>query len=236
MSICRARDTSKMWVCCAKRRRRYPMRYSSKPKAGREADRDVLMNARRRIAVPAALHCVPSPPRSRRPVSGCRRRPAYSRARVFSVDLVMDASDLAAQRNGIVGEIVVDYDPALLSFEALTMGSGVSQLQSTQVDPTQGTVSFGFGNAPREGTVASLNFEAIGASGSNAVLDLSDADDFFGGFYTTNPTNQVFFPDFIDATVGISAIPLPGSAWLIGIAVATLAPRLRRARTVHHGQ
>ena len=57
---------------------------------------------------------------------------------------------------------------------------------------------------------------------------LADADDFFGTFFNTVPTNQPFYPTFTGTSVQITPVPLPGAAWLLVTAFGIAAARLRR--------
>lgn len=151
----------------------------------------------------------------------------------FTVDLVLDAQDAPGGHPGLFGgEIVLTYDPALISYDVATgfdLASGVTFF-SNPVGGTAGglnTVTFGFENAGDNGVVGTFSFEAIGSPGSIALLDIEDADPFFGTFVNTVPTNQPFYPQFVDASVQV--VPLPGAGWLIATAFGAALVRARRA-------
>ena len=147
----------------------------------------------------------------------------------FTVNLVLNAADAPGAHPGLFGgEIVVAFDNTLLSYGGFTLTSGLSYFVSPVV-ATNGntqTVRFGFDNAVDVSTVGTFAFTAIGNPGSLALIGLEDADDFSGSFANTVPTNQRFYPSFLDAQVGISPVPLPAGVWLLGTAIGTLAARL----------
>jgi len=155
----------------------------------------------------------------------------------FTVDLLLDARDAPGGHPGLFGgEIVLAYDPAIISYDVATgfdLASGVTFFSNPAGGTANGknTVTFGFENAGENGRVGTFSFEAIGAPGSTALLDIEDTDPFFGTFVNTVPSNQPFQPQFVDASVQV--VPLPGAGWLIATAFGAALARARRpgART-----
>ncbi len=150
----------------------------------------------------------------------------------FTVDLLIDAADVYPDSTGGLygGEVTIRFDPAQVSFGTLALASGVSlylPLASSTAGGQQ-TLVFGFDNAPETGPVATLDFTAIGNAGTTAAFDIEDNDDFSGSFAAYDPTYKRFDPAFIDATVQISAVPLPGAAWLLATGAAALGALGRR--------
>lgn len=147
----------------------------------------------------------------------------------FSIDLLIDALDAPGDHPGLIGgEILVTFDPTLLTWGGFAPAGAVS-LYSAPVIGSAGslqTVSFGFDNAPDSGIAGTLGFTAIGAAGSNATLTLADADDFFGTFASYTPTYQPFAPAFEGASVAI--VPIPAALWLMCPALAALSLVSRR--------
>ena len=149
----------------------------------------------------------------------------------FTVDLVLNASDvpLILHPNLFGGSVVVDFNRTLLSYGGFTLKNGLSFFDApvTTTNGNTQTVTFGFDNAPDEGTVGTFSFTAIGGPGSLASLGLIDADDYSGSFASYNPGYKRFTPVFTGTQVSISAVPLPAGVWLLGTAVGALAARRR---------
>ncbi|MEO7387457.1 MAG: VPLPA-CTERM sorting domain-containing protein [Gammaproteobacteria bacterium] len=152
---------------------------------------------------------------------------------VFTVNLVLDATDAPGAHPGLYGgQIVVDFNQTLLNYGGFALAGNVEFFESPVV-ATNGntqTVSFGFDKAPDSGTVGTFTFTAIGAPGSLATLGLVDVDDFSGSFASYVPTYQRIYPAFTGTQVTISAVPLPAGVWLLGTAVGALAARRRCRR------
>lgn len=152
----------------------------------------------------------------------------------FTVDLFLDATDALPDSTGGLygGGIVLDFNPALISYSSFTLASGLSFYETPVVATSGGTqtVTFGFDNAAENGLVGTFSFTALGPVGSLATLGLADADDFSGSFASYVPKYQRFFPSFGEAEVSI--VPLPAGVWLLGTGIAALAARrrLRAAR------
>lgn len=152
----------------------------------------------------------------------------------FTVNLVLAASDAPGQHPGkFGGAIVLGFDQTKLQFNGFVLDGALDYFEplTESVAGNIRTLSFGFDNAPDNATVGTFTFKAIAAPGSIATLDLEDADDFSGSFASYVPTYQRFYPAFVDTQVTVSAVPLPGAAWLLGTGVGALAlRRLRRPR------
>lgn len=150
----------------------------------------------------------------------------------FEINVILNANDLLAGRTHIQGGLKLDYDPAALRYDSLTLVSSQTwSAYPVTSAPASGDLLFGFREAPRGGTVAKILFTAVGAPGLSTTVAVSDADDFFGSFASVYANHHTFNPSFTGANIAISAIPLPGAAWLMGAGLALLVPRLRRAGT-----
>jgi hypothetical protein len=151
---------------------------------------------------------------------------------VFTVELLIDASDAPGAHPGLYGgQIVVDYHPAQLGYVDFTLASGVSFFSAPALGVATGgvrqTVTLGFDNAPDTGLVGTFTFRALAAPEQVATIGISDADSFFGTFVAYVPTYQPFYPDFTGTSV-TTALPLPGAAWLFPAGVALALGRARR--------
>lgn len=150
----------------------------------------------------------------------------------FAVSLSLDASDAPGSHPGLyLGEVVVDFDPAEIAYEGFAFMAPVTQKNAPVTGASGGrqTVTLGFQNATDLGTVGTYTFRAIGGAGVSASLGIADADDFFGTFVNTLPTNQRFFPGFDGTTVELTAVPLPAGAWLLATGFGLLGRRAHRA-------
>ena len=173
------------------------------------------------LALPASAATVSVQPSSAQVATGA----------AFTVDRVLDASDAPGSHPGLYGgQVVLAFDPTLLSYSSFTLASGVTFFSAPVVGSANGltTVTLGFENAGDTGRVGTYAFNAVGAAGSVATLDIADADPFFGTFVAQLPTNQPFYPAFVDASVNVTAVPLPGAAWFLATGFGVAAARARR--------
>ena len=142
----------------------------------------------------------------------------------FSIEVLLDAADAPGSRPGLFGgEIIIDFDPALLAWTGFTPQGPVTLFRAPEVGSAGGrqTVTLGFENAPELGIIGSFQFIAIGAAGSIVTVGLEDADPFFGSFISYVPTQQSFYPLFHGASLAI--VPVPAAGWLLGSALGLLA-------------
>lgn len=148
---------------------------------------------------------------------------------LFSVVLSLNATDAPGTHPGLyMGNIVIDFDPARLSYQGFTFQAPVTQKNAPVTGTANGrqTVTLGFQNATDISTIGTFSFRAIGSAGQTASIGLADADDFFGTFIATLPTNQPFYPEFQGTSVAI--VPLPATAWLLLTGFALVGARARR--------
>ncbi|QOJ32651.1 MAG: hypothetical protein HRU81_11305 [Gammaproteobacteria bacterium] len=147
----------------------------------------------------------------------------------FTVDLLLDALDAPGSHPGMFGgQVVIDYDPALLQFTGFDTSLHLFEPVTEGTSGTRKTVTFGFDNATDNGLVGRYGFKAIGSPQQIATLGVQDADDFMGTFISYLPTYKAFYPGFTGTSVQIAAVPLPAGAWMALTALGAAATRLRR--------
>ncbi len=156
---------------------------------------------------------------------------------IFTVNLVLNASDAPGTHPGLyIGEVIVDFDPAQLSYQGFAFTAPVEQMGGAPAVGSAGgrqTVTLGFQKASDTSTIGTFSFLAIGSPGAVATLGVADADDFIGTFISKLPTDQPFDPQFNGASVTIAPVPLPATAWLLATAFAAAGARARMARRRH---
>jgi hypothetical protein len=155
----------------------------------------------------------------------------------FSIEVFLDAADAPGSRPGLFGgEIIIDFDPQLLTYSGFTPQGPVTLFSAPVVGASgaRQTVRLGFENAPELGVIGSFQFIAIGPAGSLATIGLADADDFLGSFISYVPTQQPFYPLFHGASVAI--VPVPAAAWLLGSALGLLACWRRQSLAARPGR
>lgn len=158
--------------------------------------------------------------------------PSVGENAAFAVDLLLDVADAPGIHPGLIGgEIVLTFDPALLSFQGFTLAEGVTFLSAPVIGTANGnqTVTLGFENAGDVGPVGTFSFiTAPGSAGNTATLDIEDLDPFLSTFANQRGGDQPFFPEFIGTSVQI--VPLPGAVWLLVSALGVVGARARRQR------
>ena len=152
---------------------------------------------------------------------------AVNVSNAFTINLNMDTADVAAETpsahpGSYAGSVIIDFDPALVTYSGSMSGITAGTIGSMQ------TISFDFSGAPDVGTVRALDFTAVGTVGNTINFGLTDADDFFGSFTSQLPTNTPFTPSFTGVDVQI--IPLPAAGWLMLSGLGAIGFRVRRHR------
>lgn len=144
----------------------------------------------------------------------------------FTVDLVLDASDVPGPHPGLYGgEVIVDFNNSLLGYGNFALAPGLSFFLDpvTASSGTSQTVHFGFDNATDTSTVGTFTFTALGSAGSIAQIGLADGDDFSGSFAAYVPSYKRFYPAFNGTSVSLAPVPVPAAMWLFGSAFGLLA-------------
>lgn len=156
----------------------------------------------------------------------------------FTVNLLLDASDAPGSHPGLyVGKVILDFDPAKVAYQSFAFTSPVGPLSGgNPVLGTSGsrqTVVIGFTGASDTSQIGTFTFLA-GANPGGTTLGLAEYQPFPGTFFSKLPTDQRFHPVASGASLSISAVPLPGAAWLFVTGLGAVAARAaRRRRGVH---
>ena len=145
---------------------------------------------------------------------------------VFSLEIV--GADFIGNVDG--GGINISFDSNVLNILSVNINESVWDfgglgISTGTIDNLNGSLDGlmvnTFSDITGDFVVATIEMEAI-AEGSS-LLALSE--------YTQNPwasTGSLINPDFVDATVNVSAVPLPAALWLFGSGIAGLLCAARR--------
>jgi hypothetical protein len=142
----------------------------------------------------------------------------------FDIDLHLNAVDTGGNHPGqYSGRVVIEYDPALVSFTGFTFASPVSELYAIEQinNGSYETVSLGFENALDDSLIGSYSFSALPGAVGTVNFTIYDYDDVFGSFVNESPANLGFEPEFLGADVTV--VPVPAAIWLMGSALAGMA-------------
>lgn len=139
----------------------------------------------------------------------------------FTVDLVMDASDVAGNHPGIFrGKVLVDFDGLLIDYVGFEYNSPATEVDAAIV--TADSVQLGFNNSNDVAIIGTFTFDVLAPAGSTISLGLDDAIPLLGTFFNTDPADPVvkFEPYFNGAEV--SVVPIPAAVWLFASGLAML--------------
>jgi hypothetical protein len=152
----------------------------------------------------------------------------------FTINLLLDASDAPGSHPGLyVGKVILDFDPAKIAFQSFAFTSPVGTLTGGKpVLGTSGsrqTVVLGFTGATDTSQIGTFTFLA-GANPGGTTIGLAEYQPFPGTFFSKLPTDQRFHPVASGTSLSISAVPLPGAAWLFLTGLGAVAARAARRR------
>lgn len=155
---------------------------------------------------------------------------------MFTVNLVLDASDAPGAHPGSYGgAVVIDFDPNLVNTSEPFSASGNATIRNTlpsvpAVDCTDSRVVCFTDATTDVVSIGTFTFTLNPAAdpGQTISIGIADADDFFGTFVNDLPTNQAFIPDFIGTSV--FAVPVPAVAWFMSSGLAVFGFFIRRRR------
>lgn len=147
-------------------------------------------------------------------------------------ELVADFGSLSV----LGGAVDLTWDPAVITFDSFTFDPAMSARDPSfdiVENSSPSSLSVGLGNFSGlsfgPGTVlGSMSFNVVGGLGSATQLTLADSQRFAGFFDTAGDPILV---DYSDATLTVTAVPLPAAGWLLLGALGLLAAPMRRART-----
>lgn len=147
-------------------------------------------------------------------------------------ELVADFGSLSV----LGGAVDLTWDPAVITFDSFTFDPAMSARDPSfdiVENSSPSSLSVGLGNFSGltlgPGTVlGSISFNVVGGLGSATQLTLADSQRFAGFFDTAGDPILV---DYSDATLTVTAVPLPAAGWLLLGALGLLAWPIRRAHT-----
>ncbi|MAT66547.1 MAG: hypothetical protein CMN57_13015 [Gammaproteobacteria bacterium] len=146
----------------------------------------------------------------------------------FSLDVLADFSSTEI----IQGSVEFNFDSNLLSYTGFSWNSDfLSLLALAELEiESSDTVSIGFGvgitDDPLTGpghTIGTISFDALATGSTSVNMAVSS---FHGGYL--DPDLNIVTASFNNASVDISAVPVPAAVWLFGSGLIGLAGIARR--------
>lgn len=135
------------------------------------------------------------------------------------------------------GAMDLSWNPAVLNLQGFQfdMGFGAPPRDTAfDVVDTQsnGLLSVGFGNfdgitLATPTIIGRISFYLSGSPGSSSAITLNDSVKW-GGFY--DDMGAPISVTYTGATVGVSAVPVPAAAWLLGSGIMALFGVARRSK------
>lgn len=131
------------------------------------------------------------------------------------------------------GDMIISWDSSVLNIASAAAATGWS-IATDPIIPGSGSLGFsstwdGAGqNSGVNQQFASFTFDVVGAAGSfTDVAAISDA--LFGGWAGVGVGNIP--TDYVDIQVGVSAVPVPATAWLMLSGLMGIVGVARRKRS-----
>lgn len=145
----------------------------------------------------------------------------------FDINLVLDATGIGGNQPGAFnGNVTIEYDPALVSFNGFSYNSPASFNFGPMMfaEGSMQRIALDFTGAESDQSIGAYSFTALASEGTEIAFSI--IADLSAGFANEDPTNLTFEPDFENTSV--SVVPLPASAWLMLSALGLVAARVRR--------
>ncbi|MDH5711111.1 MAG: cohesin domain-containing protein [Gammaproteobacteria bacterium] len=148
-------------------------------------------------------------------------------ADTFSLDVI--GTGFISNVDG--GGVNISFDPNFLNVLSVTIDTvvwdfGPSGISTGIIDNVAGTVNGIMVNAisaiPTDFTVASIQFQQVGA-GTSSALNITE--------YALNPWasgGSAINPAFVGGNVSLSAVPVPAAIWLFGSGIVAFSTLVRR--------
>jgi hypothetical protein len=129
--------------------------------------------------------------------------------------LLLEGQNFASGLDG--GSVDIHFDPSVLKADAVSVNSSVWNFFASpgSIDNSAGTITFtdfaqfGANTTNTLFDIATFTFTALSGGSSAVSLAVNNNDPFSSG-------GSALTVNLVNAQVNVSAVPLPGAAWLFG--------------------